>query len=162
MVLNYQYSLTKDAQHFHTLPRREGACILQQVEVHQRRETQMKLAAIRTNVELHKACPEVEVVKRLKATFPEFSSDLAKEIPGYAEVDMNQVIVQRAKTWWYTSSQEMIRSFGWHKRKTVLSSSALSLRRGEIFETAICMGGWNNWQGVERSMFFLLDRPAGL
>ena len=130
MVLNYQYSLTKDAQHFHTLPRREGACILQQVEVHQRRETQMKLAAIRTNVELHKACPEVEVVKRLKATFPEFSSDLAKEIPGYAEVDMNQVIVQRAKTWWYTSSQEMIRSFGWHKRKTVLSSSALSLRRG--------------------------------
>ena len=95
MVLNYQYSLTKDAQHFHTLPRREGACILQQVEVHQRRETQMKLAAIRTNVELHKACPEVEVVKRLKAIFPEVPADLAKEIPGYAEVDMNQVIFNR-------------------------------------------------------------------
>ena len=78
-----------------TLPRREGACILQQVEDHQRRETQMKLAAIRPNVELPKACPEVEVVKRLKAIFPEVPADLAKEIPGYAEVDMNQVIFNR-------------------------------------------------------------------
>ena len=78
-----------------TLPRREGACILQQVEDHQRRETQMKLAAIRPNVELPKACPEVEVVKRLKAIFPEVPANLAKEIPGYAEVDMNQVIFNR-------------------------------------------------------------------
>ena len=89
-----------------TLPRREGACILQQVEDHQRHETQTKLAAIRPPLELPKACPEVEVVKRLKAIFPEVPADLAKEIPGYAEVDMNQVVfnrhhrrkVQRAKT----------------------------------------------------------------
>ena len=89
-----------------TLPRREGVDILQRVEDHQRRETQMKLAAIRPNVELPKACPEVETVKRLKAMFPEVPADLAKEIPGFAEVDMNQVVfnrhhrrkVQRAKT----------------------------------------------------------------
>ena len=140
-----------------TLPRREGACILQQVEDHQRRETQMKLAAIRPNVELPKACPEVEVVKRLKAIFPEVPADLVKEILGYAEVDMNQVVfnrhhrrkVQRAKTLVvprYTSSQEMIRSSGWHTRKMVLSSPASSSRRALTFETAICMGGWNNWQ----------------
>ena len=42
----------------------------------------MKLAAIRPNVELPKACPEVEVVKRLKAIFPEVPADLAKENPG--------------------------------------------------------------------------------
>jgi len=36
----------------------------------------------------------------------------------------------------------------------------IELTKGEIFETAICMGGWNNWQGVERSMFFLLEQLA--
>ena len=55
----------------------------------------MKVVAIRPNGELHKVCPEVEVVKRLKAIFPEVPADLAKEIPGYAEVDMNQVIFNR-------------------------------------------------------------------
>ena len=90
-----------------TLPRREGVDILHQVEDHQRRETQMKLAAIRPSLELPKACPEVEIAKRLKSIFPDvLPADLAKEIPGFAEVDMNQVIfnrhhrrkVQRAKT----------------------------------------------------------------
>ena len=89
-----------------TLPRREGVDILQQVEDHQRREKKMKLAAIRPNLELPKACPEVEIVKRLQSIFPEVPADLAKEIPGFAEVDMNQVVfnrhhrrkVQRAKT----------------------------------------------------------------
>ena len=78
-----------------TLPRREGVGILQQVEDHQRRETQMKLAAIRPNLELPKACQEVEAVKRLKPMFPDVPADLAKEIPGFAEVDVNQVIFNR-------------------------------------------------------------------
>ena len=89
-----------------TLPRQEGLGILQQVEDQKRRETHMKLAAIKPNAELPQACPEVESVKKLMATFPELPADLAKEIPGFAEVDMNQVIfnrhhrrkVQRAKT----------------------------------------------------------------
>ena len=55
----------------------------------------MKLAAIKPNVELPQACPEVESVKKLMATFPELPADLAKEIPGFAEVDMNQVIFNR-------------------------------------------------------------------
>ena len=78
-----------------TLPRREGVGILQQVEDQQRRETEMKLAAIRPSLELPKACPEVEAVKILKSMFPEVPADLAKEIPGFAEVDMNQVIFNR-------------------------------------------------------------------
>ena len=95
----------------------------------------MKLAAIRPNLELPKACPEVEIVKRLKSIFPEVPADLAKEIPGFAEVDMNQVVfnrhhrrkVQRAKTLVvHLFFQEMIQSSGWHRRRMVLSSSALS------------------------------------
>ena len=130
----------------------------------------MKLAAIRTNVELHKACPEVEVVKRLKATFPEFSSDLAKEIPGYAEVDMNQVIFNRHHSTESPTCKDLVvhlfsgddPKFWMAQEKNGVVIICIELTKGEIFETAICMDGWNNWQGVERSMFFLLDRPAGL
>ena len=78
-----------------TLPRREGVCILQQVEDHQRRETQMKRAAIRPNGELHKVCAEVEVVKRLKAIFPKVPADLAK--PGDLQ-SPSSTDIQRAKT----------------------------------------------------------------
>ena len=38
----------------------------------------MKVVAIRPNGELHKVCPEVEVVKRPKAIFPKVPADLAK------------------------------------------------------------------------------------
>ena len=55
----------------------------------------MKLAAMKPNVELPQACPEVKAVKKLMATFPELPADLAKEIPGFAVVDMNQVIFNR-------------------------------------------------------------------
>ena len=89
-----------------TLPRQAGLGILQQAEDQKRRETHMKLAAIKPNVKLPQACPEVESVKQLMAIFPQSFADLAKEIPGFAEVDINQVIfnrhsrrkIQRAKT----------------------------------------------------------------
>ena len=54
-----------------TLPRQEGLRILPQVEDQKRRETHMKLAAIKPNVELPQPCPEVEAVKKLMATFPD-------------------------------------------------------------------------------------------
>ena len=110
-----------------TLPRQEGLGILQQVEDQKRRETHMKLAAIKPNVELPQACPEVESAKKLMATFPELPADLAKEIPGFAEVDRTV-----PKPWWYISSLVMIRSFGWLRRRMVLSSSASSSRRALI------------------------------
>ena len=61
-----------------TLPRREGLCILEQVKDQKRRETQLKLAALKPNLELPKTCPEVKAVKKLMAIFPELPADLAK------------------------------------------------------------------------------------
>ena len=105
-----------------------------------------------------------------KPIFPEVPADLAKEIPGYAEVDMNQVIfnrhhrrkVQRAKTLVVHLFSGDDPKFWMAQEKNGVVIICIELTKGEIFETAICMGGWSNWQGVERSMFFLLDRPAGL
>ena len=142
-----------------TLPRREGVCILQQVEDHQRRETQMKVVAIRPNGELHKVCPEVEVVKRLKAIFPKVPADLAK--PGDLQ-SPSSTDIQRAKTLVVHLFSGDDPKFWMAQEKNGVVIICIELTKGEIFETAICMGGWNNWQGVERSMFFLLDRPAGL
>eukprot|EP00435_Cladocopium_sp_Y103_P037084 s2739_g9.t1 len=153
-----------------TLPRQDGLRILQQVEALKTRETQLKLAALKMDVKWSGDCPEVTAVKRLTELFPELPADLVKEIPGYAEVDMNQVIfnrhqrrkVQRAKTLvWYIFSQAMIRSFGCHKKRLVLWWFVWSCPRVLIFEMGIFMDGLNNWQERDESTCSWQDHHAG-
>eukprot|EP00435_Cladocopium_sp_Y103_P035138 s1047_g9.t1 len=47
-----------------TLPRQDGIRILQQVEALKTRETQLRLAALKPNVNLLETCPEADAVKR--------------------------------------------------------------------------------------------------